>query len=289
MSNFHTPVLLDKVIEYLDIKTDHWYIDCNLGGGGHTKTMLDRGGKVLGIDVDPDAIAYVAQNILRDRLIIHQGNFANLQKIVSSHNLSSVSGILFDLGASSFQFDNPSKGFSFQAQSPLDMRMDPNLAVKAGDLLHGLNAGELEELFKKYGEEPQSKKIAQAIVAHRKVRLIKTAQELVDIILTVKPKSHKSIHPATLVFQALRIAVNDEINNLKAALPQALELLEPDGRLVVISFHSLEDRVVKEYIKAQVASNRLTSLTKKPVIATEAELVQNPRAKSAKLRAALRL
>lgn len=290
--DFHIPVLLQEVINFLGIKKDCWYIDCNLGGGGHTKAILQKGGKVLGIDVDPDAISEARKcldKISSDRIIFCQNNFIHLKRLIQEYSLKQVSGILFDLGVSSYQFDNPTKGFSFRPTSPLDMRMDPALRVKAGDLVHGLNAGELEELFTNLGEEPFAKRIAQAIVVHRKLKPLKTAKELVDVILTVKHRSHTSIHPATLVFQALRIAVNDELNSLKAALPQAVDILKPGGKLVVISFHSLEDRVVKDFFREQQQKNVLQVLTKKPVTPNVGEISNNPRSRSAKLRAAMKL
>ncbi len=284
MSIFHTPVLLNEAIDYLDIKKDAWYIDCNLGGGGHTKAILDKGGRILAFDVDPDAIAYVKQNLPTDRLIIVQENFNKLKEVTEKNNIK-PKGILFDLGASSHHFDSSPRGFSFQRNEDLDMRMDPRLGVKASDLVNVLNATDLEKIFRDLGEEPFARKIAQAIVVHRKVKPIHSTQELVDVVLTVKRRLDK-IHPATQVFQALRIAVNDELNNIKEVLPQAVEILGEGGRIVVISFHSLEDRIVKNFFKN---NSSLQLLTKKPVCANDKEVESNPRSRSAKLRAAIKL
>ncbi len=281
MTDFHIPVLLKETIDLLEIKKDRWYIDCNLGGGGHTQAILDLGGRVLAFEIDPAAIRYVTEKIQNKNLIIVQENFIKLEEILNEHKIK-PSGILFDLGASSFQFDASPKGFSFQRNEDLDMRMDPRLGVKASDLINALGEAELARLFKELGEEPFAKKIAHAINAHRKVKPIHTTQELVDIVLTVKRKLGK-INPATQIFQALRIAVNNELDNISQALPQAVESLEDDGRLVVISFHSLEDRIVKNFFNTQ---QNLETLTKKPLIAMEGELQKNPRSRSAKLRAA---
>jgi 16S rRNA (cytosine1402-N4)-methyltransferase len=287
MSNFHTPVLLEEVIDSLNIKKDHWYVDCNLGGGGHTQAILDKGGKVLAFEIDPAAIDHVSEKIQSNRLVIVQENFTKLQEIVQKYQIR-PSGILFDLGVSSYQFDTSPKGFSFQRNEQLDMRMDPRLGIKASDFINALNESELARLFKEYGEEPFAKKIAHAITIHRKVRPIHTTQELVDIVLTVKRRMGR-INPATQIFQALRIAVNDELNNIQIALSQAVEVLNKDGRLVVISFHSLEDRIIKDFFNQKSDAQDIMILTKKPVVADKIEVENNPRARSAKLRVAQKL
>ncbi len=293
--------MLDEVIQFLDIKPDQWYIDCNLGGGGHTQAILDKGGRVLGIDLDITAIRHVAKNHQLDlietdqlvyarseKLIIVQANFLDAATYANKFKIAPVTGILFDLGLSSTQLDTAERGFSFQADAPLDMRMDQRLAVSAADLINALNVGELAELFQKYGEETWAKPIAKAIVAARQNQLITTTFQLADIIKKVK-HSRDKVHPATQVFQALRIAVNDEMNNFRAALPSIWSVLDSSGKLVIISFHSLEDRWAKNFIQQQVQENLGVALTDKPLTAEETELAINPRARSAKLRAIQKL
>ena len=297
--------MLKEVLEFLDIKPNHWYIDCNLGGGGHTKTILEKGGNVIGIDLDPDAISEVSKNLKEyidsNRLILTQNNFINLKEILNSsfmiHN--SITGILFDLGVSSFQLETGERGFSFNKDAPLDMRMDQNSnTATAKDLINGLHEGELSELFWKLGEENFSKPIAKKIVEYRKNKQIETTNELANLILSVRRRTPSDrTHPATRVFQALRIAVNDELNTLREALPQAFEVLEPGGHLVVISFHSLEDRIVKNFFNSLVSHSgakqsgaieslaKANILTKKPIEPTEEEILKNPRSRSGKLRA----
>ncbi len=306
MSNFHTPVLLKEVIELLRIEPDNWYIDCNLGGGGHTEEILKNGGKVIGIDMDEDAIREVAKNHhiqlenvnyhtqgYSEKLILYQDNFVNLgnimteinKKISPNTNPIKVSGIMYDLGLSSYQLATAGRGFSFMHDAPLDMRMSDQLGVKAIDLIAALGEKELTTLFTKYGEEPFAKKIARTIVEQRKIQPIFTTKQLADLVLTVKYKRPgDKIHPATQIFQALRIAVNDELNSLRDSLPQAFELLETDGRLLVISFHSLEDRIVKDYFHTLENQKKGQSLSDKPIISSQEEISQNPRSRSAKMR-----
>lgn len=306
MDNVHKPVMLNEVLEYLTVQKNKWYLDCNLGGGGHTKAILQKGGKVVGIDLDKESIKFVANKYnlpLRDvggslqafsnNLILIQANFADLNKIIenlpknpNNPKIPNFSGILFDLGLSSNQLEDPNRGFSFNKDAPLDMRMGDAFLVKAADLLNALSEKELTELFFKLGEEPFSRRVAKQIVEFRKQKKIETTYELVNIILKVIHKKPGQIHPATRIFQALRIAVNDELNNLRLALPQTLGLLRPGGRLVVISFHSLEDRIVKNFIRDSETKNQIKSLLKKPLTPTEDEINLNPRSRSAKIRVA---
>lgn len=290
MSKYHIPVMLKEAISYLDIKPNHWYIDCNLGGGGHTEGILKAGGKVLGIDLDPDAIEEVSKkNFPLERLILINDNFSHLSHITHTtltSQPSPISGVLFDLGISSYQLEKPERGFSFNVDAPLDMRMDPTVGVTAADLVNVLPEKELSRLFWEYGEENFARPIAKKIVEYRKIKKIETTSELVKIILSVKHAGREKIHPATKVFQALRIAVNDELRNLEEALPQALEILQPRGRLAVISFHSLEDRIVKNFFKNEEEKSSLKILTPKPIGPTEEEIIFNPRSRSAKLRVA---
>lgn len=300
MSAFHTPVMLKEALLYLNIQKDHRYLDCTLGGGGHTEGILQAGGKVLAIDLDPDAIREVAKKynleikktdidlqVISNNLILYRANFANLKQVVEKFNLSHIWGVLFDLGVSTYQLETPERGFSFNVEARLDMRMDPvHSSVTAKDLVNGLHEKELAELFGKYGEERYSRPIAKRIVEYRQKKKIETANELAEIILSVRPRGKKDrTHPATRVFQALRIATNDELNSLRVALPQALEILNPSGRLVIISFHSLEDRIVKNFFKEQEQKGILKILTKKPVTPTEKETTVNPKSHSGKLRA----
>lgn len=295
MSDYHIPVMLKEVLEFLQIKKDHWYVDCNLGGGGHTEGILKMGGNVLGIDLDPDAINEVSVNLKEyidsERLILRQTNFANVDSVVSEtkamkqFNNLTVSGILFDLGVSTHQLEEAERGFSFNSDAPLDMRMDSNGGATAKDLVNGLYERELAELFLKLGEENWSKPIAKRIVEYREKKLIETTNELANIILSVRRRSPSDrTHPATRIFQALRIAVNDELNSLKEALPKAFEALESGGRIVVISFHSLEDRIVKNYFRDLEENKYAKILTEKPIETSEEETSENPRARSAKIR-----
>ncbi len=287
-NRYHEPVLKQEVNTLLGVETGQVYIDATLGGGGHTKEILAKGGKVLGIDQDNDSVQFVSNefklDIERGNLIVSLGNFRNIKTIAHLHDYSRVDGILFDLGVSSHQLDAGEKGLSFQRNADLDMRLDEELGVKASDLINGLGLKELTLLFTKYGEEPFAYKIAKKIVEVRKTRSLVTTYDLSDLILhTVRTKGH--MHPATRVFQALRIAVNDELVNLERALPDALSLLKPKGRLVVISFHSLEDRIVKQTF-AKFKERKLGEIiTKKPLQATEKEVLTNIRSRSAKLRA----
>lgn len=304
MSNYHIPVMLKETLQYLQVRPDAWYIDANLGGGGHTEGIIKAGGKVLGIDLDQDAIREVAKNhhlevsIIDGRLqafsgnlILYQSNFAEMEDIVKKVDLPGVLGILFDLGVSSHQLEEPQRGFSFNLEAPLDMRMDPqHMAVTATDLVNALHEGELAELIKNLGEENYAIKIAKKIVEERKKQPIVTSNQLAQIITSIRPRSKADrTHPATRTFQALRIAVNDELNSLKISLPQALHVLAPGGRLVVLSFHSLEDRIVKNFFKDEQKKCSIKIITQKPKTPTEKEVEVNPRSRSGKLRAAEKL
>lgn len=275
---YHIPVLLNETLDFLNIKPGEKYIDATLGGGGHTRAILEKGGIVLGIDQDEEALKHVGQ---KPNLTLAHGNFAHLQAIATQNGFSKVSGILFDLGVSTHQLETDYRGFSFNNAGPLDMRKDPvNQAVTAADLIAAASESELARIIWEYGEDREAWKIAKAIKSSGK---IKTTNELAEIILKVRHKTKGDrTHPATRTFQALRIAVNDELETLKLALEQTLNLLIPNGRLVVISFHSLEDRIVKNFLK----SSSLKILTDKPVEPTPAEIAENPRSRSAKLRAA---
>lgn len=293
MDDFHTAVLLKEVVEGLKIKEGGRYIDATIGGGGYAIEILKRGGEVLGIDCDPEAIAYLGKRLKiedakwRRNLTLVRGNFRDLEKIAKKAGFEKVNGILFDLGVSSHQFKTPSRGFSFSLDGPLDMRMDPAGKITAYDLVNNLTEGELYEIFTKFGEENNSRAIARALVRARAINPIKKTSELAQIVTLGCGKRglFERTHPATKVFQALRIAVNRELENLRLALPQAVELLRKNGRLAVTAFHSLEDRIVKLFLKN---SSQMLVLTEKPVRATLEELKINPRARSGKLRIARR-
>lgn len=288
MDEYHVSVLLQETIEGLQVEPDKKYIDGTLGGGGHTAEILKKGGRVLGIDQDQDAIDYVSgklhEFVENKKLTIAKGNFAHIDRLAIEHEFTNVAGILFDLGISSHHVDSHERGFSFLRNAPLDMRMDTSAAVTAGDLVNGLTKGELQELFVKYGEETHAKKVAEAIVRARESKKIETTGELAAIVKRGYPPGFYKIHPATKVFQALRIAVNDELNSIRDALPKAFELLEKGGRMAIISFHSLEDRIVKQSFHEFVLEGKGKLVTEKPIMPTENELEENRRSRSAKLR-----
>jgi len=293
MSNYHTSVLLQESIELLAIKTGKKYIDATLGGGGHTTAILERGGEVLGIDFDQDALDWVEKKIkdqksnLKNKeknLTLAGGNFKDIDNIARDNGFENVAGVLFDLGVSSHQFDTGTRGFSFQREALLDMRMDQELGVKASDLINILTKGELYELFHKLGEERFAYPITNSIVRARRIKRIETTTELAEIVRRAVPGHNQNINPATQVFQALRLAVNDELNNLRETLPKALEILDNRGRIVVISFHSLEDRIVKNQFREWEEKERGKIITKKPLTPSEREIGENKRSRSAKLR-----
>ncbi len=292
MNIYHIPVLLKEALYYLDVRPGKKYIDGTLGGGGHTHAILEEGGSVLGIDQDQDAIDYVWASERKaeseKRLVIKKGNFSKLEEIASGAGFEKVSGILLDLGVSSYQLNTPERGFSFNQAGPLDMRMDRNLSVKALDLVSAASIEELSHLLWRLGEESQARKIAKKIVEERKKNPIRTTEQLADIVVQVRHKTKGCRnHPATRTFQALRLAVNNELENLEAVLPAAKDLLEIGGRLVIISFHSLEDRIVKNYFKENSISLKI--LTDKPVGPSAYEVAENPRARSGKMRVALKI
>jgi 16S rRNA (cytosine1402-N4)-methyltransferase len=301
----HIPVLLNETIEALAVQPGGRYIDCTLGGGGHAAAILDHsspGGQLLGIDADPEAI-----KVARDRLeacgssvLLINENFLNLEAICIKYDYLPVHGILFDLGLSSLQLDGNGRGFSFQREAPLDMRFSSSQRVTAADIVNTYSEAELAHLIRTYGEEGYSRQIAQRIV---KERPIKTTLELAKTIEQAVG-SRRRIHPATRTFQALRIAVNYELDNLEAALRQTVNLLGFEGRLVVISYHSLEDRIVKRFMQQESRdcicppgtpscvcchTARLRLVTRRAITPSPEEVKQNPRSRSAKLRAAERI
>jgi 16S rRNA (cytosine1402-N4)-methyltransferase len=313
MEDGHLPVLVDEVMTTLAALPGSLQIDTTLGGGGHTGRILEAtspDGRLLGLDADARAVARVAARLgdrFGDRLVLRQANFRDLATVAPAAGFGAVDGLLFDLGLSSFQLADRDRGFGIRTGGPLDMRFDPSQGVPAAELLASLDAVELTALFRRYGEEPQAARIARAIVAGRSSTPITTAEELAELIVRVAPAGipgRRRIHPATRVFQALRIAVNAELEALEVALTAAVELLRPGGRLVVLSYHSLEDRIVKHFFQAERRgctcppslpvcvcgrSPRLRLVTRRSVTPTADEIARNPRARSARLRAAERL
>jgi 16S rRNA (cytosine1402-N4)-methyltransferase len=325
----HIPVLFAATLDGLGIRPGGAYIDGTLGGGGHTAGMLERGaGRVLGIDRDPAALTAAHERLAAygDRLTLAHGNFREIGALAQQHGFTAVDGILLDIGVSSHQLDVAERGFSFSQPAPLDMRMDPTQGATAADLVNTLPEADLADLIYRYGEERGSRRIARWIVERRQRAPLATTTELADLVArALGGRKEGRIHPATRTFQALRIAVNDELGALEEALPAAIDLLAVAGRLAVITFHSLEDRIVKEYMRRAAAecllpprlfaeqcphlvgkldgprpciyihsrdcdyAPTLALVTAKPVVASEAEISENPRSRSAKLRVAERI
>ena len=293
----HKSVLVNEVLTYLHPEPNKVYVDATFGGGGHTRAILDAEPtcKVIGIDWDMEAIEENEPALTKkygDRLTVLWGNFAHIYKLLKQAKIQKVDGILADFGTSQFQIHHKA-GFSFQKNTPLDMRMSPAHQRKtATDIVNGYTEQNLAALFFAYGEEAQAKKIARAIVLARTEKRITTTGQLVDLIASVMPmhREKRNIHPATKVFQALRIEVNHELENISAFLKAAVPFLNPKGRLVCISFHSLEDRIVKNFFKEHSTHDNtgLEILTAKPVTASPDELLENPSSRSAKIRAALK-
>ncbi len=302
MMGVHVPVLLPEVIAALQVKPGGQYIDCTVGYGGHAAAVLEHGGCVLGIDVDPKAIEVARQRLGQygERAILINESYNRMECIAIETGFNPADGILLDLGISSFQLMDASRGFSFQVDSPLDMRFDPNTQLTASDVVNKFPEMELRDIIQRYGEERRSKEIARAIVASRPVS---TTTQLASLVAKVVGKGGR-IHPATKTFQALRIFVNDELERLKESLKQAVNILGLGGRLVVISFHSLEDRIVKEFFKREAAScicpphtpicmckhrASLKLINKKVITPSQSEIEANPRSRSAKMRVAERV
>jgi 16S rRNA (cytosine1402-N4)-methyltransferase len=323
----HISVLLKEVLEYLNPKPNENFIDCTVGGSGHAFAILKQtapNGKVLGIDLDSEILKKIKRKAqsteYKNRLILANDSFANLKNIIEENHFKPVQGILLDLGFSSWQMDESGRGFSFKKDEPLIMKYDKqaksqkpkakssnqkskisfdkfrttsiiNQNFTAEYVVNVFPEKELVKIFQEYGEERFSRRIAKKICEQRKIKAIKTTFQLVEVIRQAIPARfwHQKIHFATRVFQSLRIAVNDELNNIKKVLPQAIEVLEPSGKITVISFHSLEDRIVKQFFKEQSKIGRLKIITKKPVVPTSEEIEKNPRSRSAKMRVAMKI
>lgn len=308
MPDYHEPVMVKEVLEYLQPKSGQTIVDGTLGGGGHALEMVKHivpSGKMIGIDRDDDALDAAGQRLSEysANVILEKGNFSDLEAIAQRLGVESVNGVLLDLGVSSYQLETPERGFSFRQDALLDMRMDKTQPVTAREIVNSFSERHLTEIIQDYGEERWAKRIAKFIVDRRMRHPIETTSELVDVILAAVPSGARTekIHPATRTFQALRIAVNRELESLQAGLDAAIKLLAPNGRVVVLSYHSLEDRIVKETLAKHAgrcvcppglpicacgAKKYVTILTRRPVLPTEEEVRANPRARSAKLRAA---
>ena len=299
----HVPVLYQEVLEILNPVPGGFYVDGTIGAGGHSRGILERSapdGMLIGFDRDPAALAIAASNLAEfsDRVTLIHSSYQEMVSHLNNRNWHTVDGILIDLGLSSMQLNTPERGFSFRYDAPLDMRFDPTQSFSASDLVNEYTREELAEIIFTYGEEKFSRRIANAIIANRPLA---TTKELAELIKGVVPHSRSKIHPATRTFQALRIVVNNELDALEAFLPAALEVLRPGGRLAVIAFHSLEDRIVKRYFRQEsrdcicppeipicVCENkaRIKEITRRPIRPEDHEIHENPRARSAKLRAA---
>jgi 16S rRNA (cytosine1402-N4)-methyltransferase len=305
---YHTPVLLQEVLAYLLTDKNGFYVDGTLGGGGHAKAVieqLDHSGKVIGFDLDDDALVASGKNLAQfgDRSIIVKDNFKNIKPVLSQLGVNSIQGILLDLGVSSFQIDESEKGFSFRSDAPLDMRMDRSQQTDAGQIVNHYDEKSLTEILWKYGEEKHSRRIARAMIRYRTHNKIESTGQLAAIIEQTVGGRFLNKNMAR-VFQAVRIEVNNEIENLRHAIRECIDVLNPGGRIVILSYHSLEDRLVKEAFRTasayMISSGHkmipdtpikpiLNVLTRKPVTASEDEMTANPRSRSAKLRAAERV
>lgn len=311
MQEFHIPVMLAEVLQYLDPQSGHIIIDGTVGGGGHAAEIVKRirpNGRLVGIDRDEDALGAASKRLseFSRNVTLVKGDFADLEAIAQDLGIQSINGMLLDLGVSSHQLDAPARGFSFRHDAPLDMRMDRSQRVTASEIVNSFSERHLAEIIRDYGEERWAKRIAQFIGDRRSRKPIETTGELVEAVLAAMPAAArpKDIHPATRTFQALRIAVNRELDALRAGLENAISLLASNGKIVVLSWHSLEDRIVKDImlkssgrcvcppglpICACGTVKDLEILTKRPVTASPEEVAANSRARSAKLRAAKKL
>lgn len=286
----HIPVLLHEVIEYLKPEPNHFLIDGTVGQGGHAYAFMQRTlpeGRLLGMDRDETNLAIAQQRLSEfgQRVTLVQDSYANVKTHAFAHQFTSVHAILLDIGFSSLHVDDPERGFSFSLDGPLDMRYDRKQKLTAEEIVNTWSEDELARVIRQYGEDRNARRISEAIVEQRRQSPIRRTRELAECVARRIRRTGK-IHPATQTFQALRIAVNNELEELERALPDLAELLQINGRIAVISFHSLEDRLVKQFFKTHP---NLQMITKRPVTATEEEIKQNPRARSAKLRVAERL
>jgi len=296
----HISVLQKEIIQYLSPRPGDNFIDGTCGGAGHTLDILKNigeEGKILALDLDSHALASAQERVAaaggsrQNQIVFVNENFARVAQVVEANNFRPVKGILVDLGMSSDQLEGSGRGFSFLRDEPLDMRFSIKQDLTAAAIVNQWSGQDIEEILRAYGEERFARRISQQIINSRRLKTILTTQELVRVIARAVPArwQHARIHFATRTFQALRIAVNDELGNLKNFLPQAVDVLEPGGRLAVISFHSLEDRIVKRFFQEKAGAGQLEILTKRPITPGDQEQQLNPRSRSAKLRVAAKL
>ena len=292
----HTPVMLNEALEYLQLQPGKKIADATIGMGAHASEILKRiipGGRLIGIDRDQESLSKAQENLAEysGSFDLAYSNFIDLDAALAKLNIDKVDGILFDLGVSSFQLGSPERGFSFQADGPLDMRLDRNSFISAYDLVNNLNEEEISALLWNFGQERWHNRIARALVQERQKHPISTTTELSQLVIRAIPYKHRHyrIHPATRTFQAMRIAVNRELETLEASIKKAVDLLNPGGRICVIAFHSLEDRIIKLTFKQLAAKGMLDIITPKPLTPTLAETRDNPPSRSAKFRVGERL
>lgn len=297
-TGYHIPCMLDEVLEYLNLTPGKTIVDCTLGTAGHSVEIIKRivpNGKLIGIDRDQESI-----EIAKDRLADYSGNFelaygnfSEVDNILKNLNVNGIDGILFDLGISTFQLQNSQRGFSFQQEGPLDMRLDRNSYISAYDLLNNLNEQEISNILWTFGEERWHNRIARSLIREREKHPITTTAELANIVCKSIPgrfrQYHYKIHPATRTFQAIRIAVNRDLESLESVISKVIPLLNKGGRICIISFHSLEDRIVKINFKKFAAQQEIKIITPKPLTPRESEVRQNPASRSSKLRVAERI
>ena len=290
----HKPVMVDEVLDYLNLQSGQIILDCTVGGGGHASGILDKikpDGFLIGIDKDMEILQTAKQALSKTtgKFKLYHADYSDIDEVLRQAEVDKVNGVLLDLGVSSLQFDQADRGFSFAKEAPLDMRMDRSRGITAQNLIQRLSETELAELLWKYGEERWSRRIARAILKEKKGVGITSTIQLAAIVERVVPRGKSKIHPATRVFQALRIAVNKELDNLEIFLDKIYNYMAVGARIVIISFHSLEDRIVKSKFIAMAKKNIFRVLTKKPITPREAEIMENIRSRSAKLRAAERI
>lgn len=295
---YHIPAMLNEVIDYLNLSPGKIIVDATIGTAGHSRAILERilpGGKLIGIDRDEDSLAVCRQRLIefKGAFELAHGNFVDIDSVLSGLNIDKVDGILFDLGISSFQLDDPNRGFSFQNEGPLDMRLDRSSYISAYDLMNNLNEGEISAILWNFGQERWHNRIAHLLIKERQRQPISTTSQLANIVLRSIPHRyrhrHYRIHPATRTFQAVRIAVNRELEILENALDKAIEILGIGAKICVISFHSLEDRAVKFTFRKAASEGRLKIITPKPLVPQEEEVKSNPSSRSSKLRVAERI